>query len=421
MKKVISILLICAMLLSFGITITAEDSDPETSYTVTQRSRLTSEQIAPTSTNIWETTEGFVSIGGGAIGSTYDETDTKYYYEYDEENSDSFSVAHDGDYLYINVRSHYGNNSSKTTNRQTNFIYLDFTQDGTVDYVITMKTSSQIYSDANGDNFFNDYDAGVMTDRDNEDGKVHYANYALACNKESSLEHGIIGSRGFDDTKSFRYYNIVFPLPDEVRDGITSTGSFSMSVGYVYLQYFASTGGGSWYTNCGFTHDDLKEPTTDSLQNWWNAYYNVVSEEMLTSVTLAGSDQANEPSTDLNVQTPKSLPTTAGETYSLRLVGTLNTSTLTNLKNVGFKLKGDNEVNSPTSNVYTTCLANGYTVPAWWYGGKYFYFADITDIKYGKAYTLTVTTYYTDTDGAVKDGSAYTVNISKEGAVTLTK
>ncbi|MBO5203654.1 MAG: hypothetical protein J6B72_03465 [Clostridia bacterium] len=41
MKNVSSILLICAMLLFFGIPIAAEDGELQTSYTVTQRSGLT--------------------------------------------------------------------------------------------------------------------------------------------------------------------------------------------------------------------------------------------------------------------------------------------------------------------------------------------------------------------------------------------
>lgn len=418
MKKLISILLICAMLLSFGITIAAGESgsgelrntasDPVVVY---KSARKTSSELGED----WRDDEGGVSLTDGKVGYLGNATESSY--KGSEHNN--FTIAHDGDYLYINVGAYFANKKSvgATANRHSNFVYIDFeTGDTDINYKINIAAYSKPYgtSDAHVK-----YSPGYTDYGYTANG----AKYALGCNDAGALTNGIVGARYTDKPTTddtIILYNIVVPISEEVKTEIAN-GNCTIKIGYLYVQGFNTSGDACWYTNCGNVAGKLEGADTTKVAKMWDALYNSVTYDMLTSVTLSGATAEGEDTvaTTTNLAGVQE-PATKGDTFDIRLVGTLNISDdFANYKNVGFEITGANTLTSTTNSVYKTCLANDSTVPSWWYGGDYFYFTDITGVKLGTAYELTVKSFCTKADGSTVYGQEYKLTVDTAGNVAL--
>ena len=190
-----------------------------------------------------------------------------------------------------------------------------------------------------------------------------------------------------------------------------------MNVGFMLINKMSGSGAYGAYTNVDGTYNAKNTGTT--VQATYNRFVETVDsdDKLTTSVTLKGAETAPATTTNLaGVQEPA----TKGDTFDIRLVGTLNISDdFANYKNVGFEITGANTLTSTTNSVYKTCLANDSTVPSWWYGGDYFYFTDITGIKLGTAYELTVKSFCTKADGSTVYGQEYKLTVDTAGNVAL--
>ena len=397
MKKIISILLVCASLFALSVPAMAWEA-PEPAIVVEQGARMTKEQLNPEYDGTqyeWNTT-----IAGESVNNY-------------SNNGDAFAVAHDGDYLYIkttmNYIRKYSNNYTNAHQHAEEFIYVDFnTGDGLVDNKIVLRVHYAAYSD--GTNNHLTYDAIGLKDR-SWSGAWGPEIYA-SVNKESAMNNGILVGRNGDTASTsapaVAVYHVTVPLTEDVRNAIAN-GSCDIGIGFAYIQTKSTVNG--YFTNCG-------EITLSDEDDVSNNFYNDISEDNLTKVTLQGAAQ----STDAEIADAEIIgvqTTTIGEagtTYSARFVAKLDTSVLANAK-VGFRFVGDKTVDKNCTTVFNSILANGKAVPAWYLGADYLYCINLNDLVVGQTYALQIAAYYMDGDTVVP-GTLYNVSIAADGTIT---
>ncbi|MBQ9112633.1 MAG: hypothetical protein IJY08_03530 [Clostridia bacterium] len=398
MKKIISILLVCASLFALSVPAMAWTA-ASPAIEVAQGDRMTAEQLNPEysgASYVWNNTVAGTAVNGYST------------------NGDSFAVAHDGDYLYIKTTMNYLKkyNSDYTNAHQhaEEFIYVDFnTADSEVDNKIVLRVHYAAYSeDDDLDGKYTNhltYDKLTLQDRgwSGAWGPKIYA----SVNKASAMENGILIGRNddiaSDSTPAVAIYHIAVPLTEDVKDAIAN-GSCDIGIGFAYVQLKA--GFNAYFTNCGeFTLDDEKDISND---------FYAVSSDNLTTVTLNGKK------TD-TVTKIAGVQATAVENdeYTLRLVGLLNTQNLAS-ENIGFKLSTDNKTLDPIAcgTVYKSIIADDNTCHAWWLGGDYLYCMKLTGLKVNTTYTFYAVAYHMENGEQV--GDTYKITVSGNTAADIT-
>ncbi|MBQ7348087.1 MAG: hypothetical protein IJW55_09985 [Clostridia bacterium] len=408
MKKFLSILLVCAMLLSFGITATATETETtKTNDTVIEqigRIDIASLADGKDENNVYS-------------GILYPQTETSDY-------TGTLKIAHDGDYLYL---VSWANNIYANRKSFEAHIYIEL--DDSTKYQIvgglnygpytylkdgTTKTNVNYYNGSttasryeNGYEFY--YRFGVFTE-DMTDGVYPTSS---AVNAENALDYGIFCGLNHPGTTSDAPweedgagYEIVIPMPESIRSALGNGENVNVKIGFTYMHKATA----DLYTTTGGAAPD---ETTD-----YRAWANSGSTNALVNVTLQGkaqSDAAEIADTEIvGVQTTEIGE--EGTTYSARFVATLNTPDLQNAK-IGFRLIGTNTVDKQCNTVFNSITADGNNVPAWYLGADYLYCLNLNDLVVGKTYALQIAAYYMDGDTA-KVGTIYNVTIGADGTIT---
>ena len=413
MKKIISILLVCAMLLSFGITATATETTNTDDTVIEQIERITKGDIE-TSVKAYqqqnEAAERWKAYTGVLYGKTQKTTQQA-----------SLKIAHDGDYLYLIPNGTTATDESGKT--LETHIYLDL--DGTR-YQIVSSPNYGVYKDANSDNV--NYYAGPGTSSRYDSGFEFYYRFGVFVDgeettaypetsgvaAEDALKYGIFCGVNYPGKKNWSTlgggHEIVVPMPETIRSALGKGDDVTVQIGFTYLH----NGDSEDYTTTG---DEATTGTTD-----WRAWANSGSSNALVDVTLKGTaqdDNAQVPynttnSTLVGVQTNLATDAAEGTTYSARFVAALNTFDLANAK-VYFRFVGNKAtVNEQCNTVFNSITADGNNVPAWYLGADYLYCLKVNDLKLGTEYTFEIGAYCEGQDAV----TMYTVTVDENGAIT---
>lgn len=402
MKKILSILLVCAMLLSFGITATATETEQTNDTLIEQIERINADSLEG----------GKEDYEGQYTGVLYPQTNTSQY-------AGTLKIAHDGDYLYL--VSYATNNYSNRKNFEMH-IYIEFEDakyqiialPNYAQYVLEtdQKATSQFYtlgytgryaSDSNYGYRFGVYANETAYPESNDTKTEDATTYGIL----SGLNSGMTNNSNDDD---FGGYEIMIPMPETIRSKLGNGENIDVSIGFTYML----NGNNNSYITTGTA------PTETPLD--WRAWANSGSSNALVDVTLKGTaqdDNAQVPynttnSTLVGVQTNLATDAAEGTTYSARFVAALNTFDLANAK-VYFRFVGNKAtVNEQCNTVFNSITADGNNVPAWYLGADYLYCLKVNDLKLGTEYTFEIGAYCEGQDAV----TMYTVTVDENGAIT---
>lgn len=401
MKKLLSVLLMCAMILSLGICVSAETTESGESVngnaevlTVPKGDRLTTKDLDGKDEN------GFYTavIEANAKGSSTVEAYNDY--------SGYLKLAHDGSYLYLLAYSDYF-----STNRTTieMHVYVDFGAE-TLYQIVALpnfgpfgNTSNNCVYEIGASSNYNSgseygYRLGVFTEQVTKNGVKTLD--PLSYNIVAALDRDAATTNG---KNCWARYEIVIPMPEAVKANLgKADGMAEIQAGFTYM-----LGGNS---DNYITSGDAPSETPSNWRAWANSgATNAAKNVVLTGTTTQTAvDVVAEQTTKIGE---------AGTTYSIRFVATLNTCDLAN-ENIGFRFIGNQTVDQPCTTVYSSVLADNKTVPAWWYGADYLYCVNLTDLVVGQEYHIQLATYYTNADGEKDVGTVYDVTIAADGKVT---
>ena len=391
MKKIISVLLVCAMLLSFGVVVSANGTDG-TAITVNKVNRL-----SPTDLDGLEGTGVYTGVIAANANTNTTEGQTGY-----------LKLAHDGSYLYL--LAHVENFDYANRTKVEMHVYVDFGE-GTEYQMIGAVNQSPYYVGTTS-NTQNAYEIGAASRYDTN--YSYYYRFAVY-NAENTnlgddaLDYGIfvardrvISNTDGSTTNEYGTYEIVVPMPKTVKAALKN-GDVQISAGFTYML----NGNNNNYVTSG------EETTVSSGYRTWaqNGGTNAAQPVILTGANNTTTAVVNTNVVGVQTTTP------VDNTYSARFLATLNTSDL-GAEHIGFKFTGDKTVYQGCETVYSSVLADSKTVPAWYLGGDYIFAIDLADIEVGKTYTVTVSSYYVDGND-FKTSDEYTVTITSTSATDI--
>lgn len=397
MKKLIPFLLILAMFFALLIPVSAE----ETPITVPTGDRM---PFANVKRNVTEADASFfpTAISPAAKGSAYNTN-----------GKSSLAFAQDGDYLYLLVNAEYNYAERKTGSEV--FVFLDYNTNDSVDQKIFIRENygQYILGKTNSTFYVDGY-----ADRTNDGSSKIIAPYMVSVNGESPLSHYIYSARNSGTpaeggTAFHTMYVLSIPLPEDLRAQLNSGEDVTIGAGFVYMQAISANG----YTTSlaampdGFS--SLSQPA-----DFYNFIYNsTFTEDNLTRVTLKGKAQESSWSI-YGVQ--KSAVAT--DTFSLRLVGILNSPSLAE-ETIGVTLTaGDNSVTRTCGYAYSSINASNdggeqIRYDAWQLGADYISTVTVVGFKVGTAYEFTVTPFRV-VNGERVNGNAVVIHVGEDGSVS---
>ena len=398
MKRLISIFLTAVMMLTLTVNVAAVDgTDQSLSIVAEQNQRMESTSLINNQKNT-DSTYFETSLSGQSYG------------DYQSGDKASFKFSHDGDYLYIYTNM-YILGCNPYYNYAEEFIYVDFEKDDKIDMTVVLMPILAPYSNDSGNLYT--YEPGA-SDRVRKNNTVWGPNEAVTVNLEPALSHGVIVGRGAGLGGANVAFEIVIPMPTNVRAAIAE-GSFDIGLGFTYLQNRVENE--SWkadyFSNCGSAYDFSSVTEGDDISK---EIYNGVEESDLTTVTLQGAEQA----TSFDIKFYHKPIAAVNDTYGVRFLAPLNTADLAAEK-VGFVISKDQaltdaeyvECNTAYTqvNVLTYYALTQY--PSWWLGGDYI--TAITVEGFDATVTEATTFYlgtYTTVNGARQVGTVYRVEVS---------
>ena len=397
MKKLIPFLLILAMFFALLIPVSAE----ETPITVPTGDRM---PFANVKRNVTEADASFfpTAISPDAKGSAYNTN-----------GKSSLAFAQDGDYLYLLVNAEY-NYAERVEGSQV-YLFLNYENNGSVDQKIFIRENYGQYVLSGNLQFYND----GCADRTNPD-ETHpsYAPYIISVNGEAPLSHYIYTARSSGTpaknvTAFHTMYVLSIPLPEDLRAQLNSGEDVTIGAGFVYMQAISANG---YTTSLAAMPDGFSglSPKNDVYNFIYNSTF---TEENLTRVTLKGKAQESSWSI-YGVQ--KSAVAT--DTFSLRLVGILNSPSLAE-ETIGVTLTaGDNSVTRTCGYAYSSINASNdggeqIRYDAWQLGADYISTVTVVGFKVGTAYEFTVTPFRV-VNGERVNGNAVVIHVGEDGSVS---
>ncbi|MBQ9112634.1 MAG: SGNH/GDSL hydrolase family protein [Clostridia bacterium] len=283
MKKAISLILACISLLLLSVPAMAWTTP---AVEVPQSNGMTYEQIyAELEGDAAYDWSGAVTVAGTNYGAY--------------EGVGEFKITHAGDYLYIYTRM---TPPYAYRTQVEKFIYVDLTQgDNKVDYIMITKPNYGPYV-LDGTNI-SYYKEGVV-DRARQNDEWG-PGYNATVNKDSGLAAGILFGRNEYSNKNSEdaIFHIAVPLSEANKTALAN-GSCNIGVGFAYIQC-KTAGAERYYTNCG-------EFTLDNADNVGNDFYDDITEDKLTTVTLKKGTNTTTPdnvigSADIAEVTPEQI------------------------------------------------------------------------------------------------------------------